>query len=224
MQNPISQESSKSGLIWTTVILVLFLGVVGVIAFNGPSDDGPQGKQDIPVSEVEHAKGNMEAAIVLVEYSDFQCPACQFYAAVVDQMVSEFGSEVKFVYKHFPLRSIHRNADISAQAAEAADLQGAFWRMHDLIFANQKEWSDLSDAATILAQYAYDLGLDVNKFKSDLNSKEVRARVERDYQSATELNLSGTPTFFLDGERIEPKSLDEFRNFLQQAISQDQAG
>lgn len=167
------------------------------------------------VSELDQTKGNAQSGVLLVEYSDFQCPACAAYhRSIIKQLVEEMDSQVKFVYRHFPLAQ-HAQAKLAAYAAEAAGKQGKFWEMHDLIFAGQKEWAGNRKAGEIFEKYAVSLGLDIEKFADDLDSKEIKNKVENDYQSGLNSGVNSTPTFFLNGKQMQnPRSYEEFRNAI----------
>ena len=161
------------------------------------------------IYEDDWVKGNRDASVILTEYSDFQCPACASYAFMMDELIEERGDSVAIVYRHLPLKQIHPQAVLAASAAEAAGMQGKFWEMHDLIFENQLKWSNNRSARNMFIEYAELLDLDIDQFKSDLNSPKVKSKVEGDYLNALSLRLQGTPSFFLNGERIEnPASLD----------------
>lgn len=156
-----------------------------------------------------------DTKVTLIEYSDFQCPACGAYYPIVKQLSQEF-KNLSVVYRHFPLAQ-HANARPAAQAAEAAGQQGKFWEMHDLLFGNQNAWSDSNTAEQIFIAYAQSLELDMEKFKTDFNSAETKNKIEADYQSGAS-EIDGTPTFFLNDKKIQnPQSYEDFRSIIQQA-------
>lgn len=199
-------------LIWILAAVLILLGVMGAVrlATNKTITGGDLSR---PVTEGENIKGSGEK--VLVEYSDFQCPACAAYAPAVKQLISDLGGEVKVVYRNFPLRQIHANAQMSAQAGEAAALQGKFWEMHDVLFANQKAWEKEADPTEIFVSYAGAIGLDIDKFRVDLVSDVVKNKVNADYDSGIESNVNSTPTFFLNGKKItNPKDYNEFKAII----------
>ena len=142
--------------------------------------------------------GSPEARLTLVEFGDYQCPACGDYHPMIKQLLSEFNGKVKFVFRNFPL-SQHANAKISSYAAEAAGLQGKFEEMHNKIYETQGDWSNSADAKNIFIGYAKDLGLDVEKFKKDIDSDAVKQKVDRDTGDGLALRINETPTFYLDG-------------------------
>lgn len=164
-------------------------------------------------------RGNENAKAVLIEYSDFQCPACGSYYPLVRALHDEFGDSLLVVYRHFPLSQIHANAELAARAAEAAGTQGKFWEMHDLLFERQKEWSSDRNASGTFAAYAGTLGLDTGRFINDFNSQEIKERVRRDYQNGFRAGIAGTPTFFLNGKKIQnPRSYEEFKKIISESL------
>lgn len=150
-----------------------------------------------------HEKGNSESDIRLIEYSDFQCPACKAAAPAVAELVENFGDQFVLEYRHFPLRSIHPNAQLAAQATEAAAIQGKFWEMHDKLFEMQEEWSQSFNPERYLRQYAVEIGLNEDRFRFDLNSDEVKNVVNQHFDEAQALQLPGTPSFVFNGEQID---------------------
>ncbi len=165
-------------------------------------------------------RGNGEARAVVVEYSDFQCPACAAYEPVVDRMLEELGDQVVLVYRHYPLTSIHNNAQLAAQAAEAAGLQGKFWEMHDQLFLQQTVWSEVKDPTDMFVEYALDVGLDTDKFLVDLNSDQVKELVAEDLASGNLLGVQGTPTFYVNGKKMPGvRSYNEFLQFVKDQFS-----
>ncbi|MDO8430118.1 MAG: thioredoxin domain-containing protein [bacterium] len=171
------------------------------------------------VSATDQSKGNKESLVVLAEYSDFQCPACATYYPVVEKIIEEFGDKIQFVYRHFPLPQ-HQQAKLAAYAAEAAGRQGKFWEMHDLIFGGQKDWAGNKDSQEIFENYAKALKLDLEKFKQDLDSEEIKEKVNNDYKSGLNSGVNSTPTFFLNGKQLQnPRSYEEFQNIIFNATS-----
>lgn len=156
-----------------------------------------------------------DAKVTLIEYADFQCPACGYYHPIVKRLGQEF-KNLSIVYRYFPLPQ-HNNALPSAQAAEAAGQQGKFWEMHDMLFANQNSWAGSNSPEEIFTAYAQTLNLDIAKFKTDFNSAETKTKIQTVYQSGAS-EIDGTPTFFLNNKKIQnPQSYDEFRSIIQQA-------
>jgi Na+/H+ antiporter NhaA len=146
--------------------------------------------------EVDHVRGPDEARVTLVEYGDFECPHCGRAEPVVRQLLQRFGGELRFVFRHLPLVDVHEHAELSAEAAEAAGAQGKFWEMYDKLFAHQ-DALEMKD----LEEYARRIGLDVERFSADLESRRLALRVARDLASADVSGVAGTPTFFINGRR-----------------------
>jgi protein-disulfide isomerase len=152
---------------------------------------------DRPVDpEQDHIRGSPDAPLTLVEYGDFECPFCSRATGTVKELHAQLGEDLRYVFRHLPLPDVHDHSELAAQAAEAAAAQGAFWEMHDLLFAHQDrlEYEDL-------VAYAGELGLDVDRFADDLHEGRLAARVRRDVASADASGARGTPTFFVGDRR-----------------------
>jgi len=157
-----------------------------------PGRPDPQKVYDIEVGDAP-VRGPESAQITIVEWADFQCPFCARVHPTLEKIGQEYGDKVRFVFKHLPL-SMHAKARGAHQASEAAHRQGKFWEMHDRIFANPK---DLSEETYL--RYASEIGLDIDKYKSDFSSTSVRKVIDDDLAKARELDVSGTPSFFING-------------------------
>lgn len=197
--------------IWMGIVIVA-LFVVFVITSGSGSPIGALLTVD-PVSAADHIFGSPTAKVVLIEYGDFECPACALYVPLVSQLEKDFSDTLAVVFRNFPLRGLHANADAAAQASEAAHLQGKFWEMHDKLYESQIEWEKKPDAKNIFTQYAGQLGLDTAKFTADMNSAAVKAIVDAAYSSATRSGLTGTPTFFLNGKQLSPTQTGSYESF-----------
>src|SRR3972149_5786955 len=204
-------------ILWAIITVVVIGSIFGIFKLASKSQTVGSSNLAITVSAIndnENVKGDKEAAATLIEYSDFQCPACGSYYPLVKQLSQEFGDKVLFVYRHFPLDQ-HKNAELASYAAEAAGKQDKFWEMHDLIFEGQKEWSDSEEARAFFAKYAASLNLVAEQFQKDIDSAEVKAKVEKDYQSGLNAKVNSTPTFFLNGKKLQnPRSYEEFKKIL----------
>lgn len=146
--------------------------------------------------ERDHIRGPHDAPVTLIEYGDFECPYCGRAETVIRELLASFGDDVRYVWRHLPLNDVHPDAQMAAEASEAAAAQGRFWEMHDLLLSRQDDLrpSDLKG-------YARDLGLDVERVVGELRRREHAARVSDDVASADESGVSGTPTFFVNGRR-----------------------
>lgn len=181
--------------------LVTLVIIVAGVFFLGrkPTATSPVLNQQKVLGEsIRNFQGNPNAAVKIVEFADFQCPACGTAHPIVKSIIEKNQDKVYFVYRHYPL-SQHKNAKLASQAAEAAGDQGKFWQMYDMIFENQKEWSDSSNAKEIFESYAQKLGLDVAKYKDDFD--KTRSVIEQDYADGNQVGVDSTPTFFINGQK-----------------------
>ena len=164
------------------------------------------------LTDTDWVRGATNAKVTLIEYGDFQCPACATYEGVVQQIQTDFKNDLTFIYRHFPLAQINQNALMASKASEAAGLQQKFWEMHDMIFENQSEWSSSANAKEIFISYAKKIGVDISKFKNDIDNSTIAKKIEDDYRGGIALKVAGTPTFFLNGKKMDnPGSYDAFR-------------
>ena len=154
------------------------------------------------ISELDHVKGNPNGQVLIIEYSDFECPACKSYEPLLDQIIDTYGDDVAMVYRHFPLKQIHRNAVAAARASEAAANQSMFWEYHDILFDKQSEWSEFANPTPKFMEYAQELNLDMDQFETDYSSSYVKSKVEYMYNDAISRNLRGTPSIFLNGNPV----------------------
>jgi len=152
----------------------------------------------LPVGPHDHAAGPANAPLTLVEYGDYQCPHCGRAYPIVKEVRKTLGSQLRFVFRNFPLTRIHPEAEHAAEAAEAADAQGAFWPMHDRLFERQFALDD-----DRLVEYAADLGLDADRLRGELEAGTHGARVRDDFMSGVKSGVNGTPTFFINGVRYD---------------------
>lgn len=152
----------------------------------------------IPVNANDHLIGNPRAPIILVEYGDYQCPSCGFAFPYINRLMQQFYDELLYVFRHFPLQSVHPYAMSAALAAEAAGKQHKFWEMHALIYENQVDLSDNN-----LLYYAEVLKLDLQRFLQDCKHGDLQVKIEADLESGLRSGVNGTPTFFINGERLD---------------------
>ncbi|MEZ4195227.1 MAG: thioredoxin domain-containing protein [Candidatus Paceibacterota bacterium] len=197
------------------IVLILAVVLIGVSVWysNSVSESNNEG-----VAFTPHIKGNPESAVKLVEYSDFQCPACQAMTPILEEVLSEYGDQISFEYKHFPL-PMHSMAETAARAAEAAGQQGAFFEYHDLLFINQKSWSGSPNALGMFTQYAKELGLDLDKFKQHMNSSLVREKIKSEKNEGLEKGVTGTPSIFLNGTKMSFSTYEDFKAQVESALN-----
>ena len=148
------------------------------------------------VTNQDHIEGSADAPITLLEYGDFECPYCGLAYPIVKRLQKDFHGQLRFVFRNFPLSTIHPSAELAAEAAEAASAQGKFWPMHDWLYENQE---DLNLEAILTA--AKSMKLDVQKFTADLESHKYQEKVKADFNGGVRSGVNGTPTFFINGVR-----------------------
>jgi protein-disulfide isomerase len=206
---------AAKGVPWVGGSVLLLLAVVALYFFTGvaasePSRTPPPGADDISF-------GPANAPLSVVEYSDFQCPFCAEYASMLKTLREKYGDRVKFVYRFYPLAG-HEWATITAKAAYAASLQGKFWEMHDLLFENQKEWSESDDPRPYLDAYAQSLGLNIDKFHADADAQSTTDFIKRQAAEGKAGGVSHTPWFVVGDSVVLPRSLEEFDKLIQEAL------
>jgi protein-disulfide isomerase len=164
----------------------------------------------LPDPERDHIRGSADGSIKLLEYGDYECPFCADAQPIVKEIRRQFGDDLLFAFRHFPLTNIHPHAEHAAEAAEAAGVQGKFWGMHDLLFENQGALEDEN-----LAEYAAELGLDKTRLIREVVWKIHAQRIREDFKSGVRGDVNGTPTFFINGERYDGElNLEHLLNAL----------
>jgi len=202
------------------IIAVIVVVFGGILLFNKKDASAPNSRNS-NAKPTEHIEGSSPAGLTLVEYGDYQCPYCGQFYPVVKEVAAKYKDQVKFQFRNLPLLQVHQNAFSAARAAEAADQQGKFWEMHDMLYETQGTWGQNSNAQAIFESYASQLGLNVPKFKADMASSKVNDIINADI---TEFNKTGaeksTPTFFLNGKKVQPAgySVEDFSKILDPAI------
>jgi len=216
----LKKEILKHILIWTGAVAGLVAVFFLMYFFLWQNNGNDSRTYDIELNDADWKSGNPEAKIVLVEYSDFQCPACAVYFSVVDQLLKDYSDDILFVYRHFPLRTIHPHAEIAAYAAEAAGRQGKFWEMYEKLFRSQALWSLEKNAKQTFLGYANELGLAETKFLEDLESNTVKEKVIKDYQFGLRIQINATPTFFLNGKKLQnPAGYEAFKKIIDSELN-----
>ena len=181
------------------------------------------------ITSSDHVIGNPGAKVTLIEYGDFECPACGDYEPIIQQIINNDSSSLLFVFRNYPLTSIHPFAMAGSQAAEAAGMLGGpskYWAMHNLLYAKQQEWSTNTNLtpAQVLSQYlngyAQSLGLNVTQFDADMSSSQVTDKIQGDITGGNQAQLNHTPTFFVNLQQIpNPTSASNFEDTISQAIT-----
>lgn len=214
----------------------VIIGVLAVVAIIGGAVIF--GKDDQPASNgqpTSHIYGNKNASVTLVEYADFECPGCGGFYPVVSALKERYKDELRFEFRNFPLVNTHQNALAAHRAAEAADKQGKFWEMHNILFERQESWNGPSysdpvgipvgQAITVFESYAEELELNLDQFKEDLKSSEIASIINADIERGKNDDVTGTPTFFLDGQRIDDTStidtIEKFSALIDEALGKN---
>lgn len=212
-----------------TIILISVVVIVGFLAWliqNRPPQqygtDSTPGEVN-PVTAIDHVYGATGDAVkaTLIEFGDYQCPACGAYYPAVKQITEDHKDTLQFVFRNLPLSQLHPNAQLAAKYAEAAGAQGKYFEMHDALYEKQKDWSDLNSSAAESAfiQYGKDLGLDTDKLTQDANATSTTQKIEDERIDAIGAGAQGTPTFVLNGKIIEnPQTLDDFTKLIDDAV------
>jgi Na+/H+ antiporter NhaA len=222
-------EEAKIGIL-ATIVLATLDGWVAVQMYKRvPASTRARqlGRtaEDIPdlIDEVDperdHIRGPSDAPVTLLEYGDYQCPYCGQAEAVIRELLADFGDDLRYVWRHLPLADVHPNAQTAAEAAEAAGAQGRFWEMHDWLLGHQDELRPFD-----IARHANELGIDLDRFWADLRQREHAARVAEDVASADASDVTGTPSFFINGRRhTGAYDIDTLRRLVRTARTRAQA-
>lgn len=199
------------------IVAILIIGFIGFVIFN-KSDDA-KAPSAPTVSATNHTRGT--GSLTLVEYGDFQCPACAAYKSTVDAVVEKYKDQITFQFRHFPLTQMHPNAFAGARAAEAASKQGKFWEMYDTLYTNQTTWSSSNRPNDSFNNYAKNIGLNIDTFKSDFKSSAVNDAINADRKAGEKDGITGTPTFILDGKKLDSPapSVDVFSKLIDEALA-----
>ncbi len=204
------------GIFKLVAVVILGLGIFGIWKFVSAPADPVAEVSALDVTDKDWVKGKSDAPVTLIEYTDFQCPACAAYYPIVKQLSDEMGDQLRLVVRHYPLVTIHKNALSGSRAAEAAGRQGKYWDMYDLLFAHQAEWSLAENPLkSILPAYAGQIGLDIDKFRADMMDPTLDDKITADRQTGNDLKITGTPSFFLNGKLIKnPTSIEDFKKAI----------
>lgn len=205
----------KTWIIFIVICVALVGGLVWMSQQNKTDVSSVNVSELQPASEAsgniaERVYGNRDAKVVLMEYGDYQCPGCGSAAPVLKEISEKYKDNLAFVFRNFPLTSIHPNARAAAAAAEAAGEQNKFWEMHDLLYTNQDAWSELggSERNDQFTTYAESLGLNIDQWNEAVSSPDVSAKINFDAALGKKAGVSGTPAIYLNGEKIDQQVLD----------------
>jgi protein-disulfide isomerase len=166
-----------------------------------------------PGAEPAHIRGATNAPVKIEEFGDFQCPSCAALSPALSQAEQKYHGKVCVIFRHFPLAN-HKNAEAAARAAEAAGFQRRFWEMHDFLYGSQLVWTRAVDPRELFYQFAKAIGVDLERFKLDMESEQGKLRIRADQERASSLGVTRTPAIFIDGERLPDSALNQ-RDLLQ---------
>jgi len=207
--------------------LVIVGGVLGLMWLNSKESSSlvsdPNSTKIAPITEVDQVIGDItNPQVTLVEYSDFECPACAYYEPLITEILNDYGDKgLIFTYRHYPL-SFHLHALETAKVSEAAGRQNKFWEMKSLLFAGQDKWSKMTpeEAKNTFLTYAESLNLNLDQFKTDLDDPAILAKIQADLKSGNEAGVQGTPTFYLNETEITARTINEFKAQIEAVIPQ----
>jgi VCBS repeat-containing protein len=190
-------ENSPAGTVVGHVVLEGSLGAPVVYTIDDPNLDAA-----LELAADDHVTGNPAGSVVLIEYVDFQCPICRAYNPIVEQLIADFATDLVVVTRHYPLTGVHMNAYDAAVATEAAGRQGMFDAYGDLLFQRQDEWEAAANPQPFFESYFTELGLNLTQYQADRADPTIATRIQRDITAIMALGGTGTPTFFLQGQRL----------------------
>lgn len=209
--------STKAWIIFVAVVAVLFGGLLYLSGKDSIDVSNVNGNRPLKASSQsgqisDHVFGQPNSKVVLIEYGDYQCPGCGAAYAPMKQVVTKYKSKITYVFRNFPLTSMHPNALAASAAAETAGLMGKYWQMHDKLYENQDSWSNaaIDQRNELFATYASEVGLDRTKFLQTLNDKNnvITQKINFDLALGKKAGITGTPTFFINGEQVTQKVLN----------------
>jgi protein-disulfide isomerase len=204
---------------FVVILIALVLGFVGIIYVSKDKKADAPSTNNEAITATEHKQGAGNKGVTLIEYGDFECPACGAYYPLVKQVKEKYKDDITFQFRHFPLVQIHRNAMAAHRAAEAAGKQGKFFEMHDMLYERQQAWKSETNPSAIFESYATELALNLEQFKREAASGEINDIINADIQEGQASDASATPTFVLNGKKIEnPRDLEGFYKLIDDAI------
>jgi protein-disulfide isomerase len=192
-------------IIFAVVVVAIFGGIIWTSKSNQKTFTGDASKVITDGAISDYVFGKKDSKVILIEYGDYQCPGCGAMYQPIKELTIKYKDKIAFIFREFPLTSLHPNALAAATAAEAAGRQGKYYEMHDLLYENQDAWKDISldKRQDTFVSYAKMLGLDENKFKTDLSSKDISDKIARDRSAGTKIGVDSTPTFVINGKKLD---------------------
>jgi len=204
--------SKKTWIIFVVIVIGLLVTLVLVSRNSNPAIDtskiDPNKVQPASAANgdiADHVLGKADSKVLLIEYGDFQCPGCGSAHPRIKAIAEAYQNQIGFVFRNFPLTTIHPNARAAAGSAEAAGLMGKYWEMHNALYENQKAWSNLTgdDRANAFAEYAGNIGLNRSEFTTNLSDNRINQKISFDQAIGKSINVDSTPTFYLNGVKLD---------------------
>jgi protein-disulfide isomerase len=208
-------------------VIVVGIGVLLAIFYNPtPAEPGAPVDGQSLIRESSHMTKKTSAKVNIVEFGDYQCPGCGAAYPIMKQVLDKYkdNENVNFVFRNFPLTTIHPNAQAGAEAAEAAGKQGKFWEMHDMLYEKQNDWSTQPDPTDKFVQYAGAIGINVDEFKTSISQMQFADVIKADVDDGNSLSVNGTPTFFINSVLFAPDpshipSADDFKKKIDEELA-----
>lgn len=206
------------------IFAVICIGLLAVLVLtNKRPSSNYSGEVTQPITGgtiADHVSGSAENKVVLIEYGDFQCPACLNAYPTLKELKEQYKDKLTFVFRNLPLTNVHPNALAAATAAEAAGLQGKFYEMHDALYEQQSLWrdKDVNQRGAAFEQIAASIGLDAAKYKEDLGSPAVTEKINRDRSTAGQIGANSTPTFLLNGQKLSEIPAEELKTKVEDEL------
>ncbi len=212
-----TETKVMGGVLGVTLLLLVGFAVASRPAKVTKTESKPQ----VIDTTGAWATGDDKVPVSVVEFADFQCPACGKAFPIIEQILKDYPSDkVRLVHRHFPLTQIHEHAMIAALTSEAAGAQGKFWGMHDLLYQHQDDWANSNDPMPFFEQYAQALDLDLSQFKKDIKDKKGQASIERDQKEGDKVGVQATPTIFVNGQGISGvPTYDELKKVIDDQLA-----
>ena len=211
------QKTYKKTAYWIGGFIVLGLIIWGVVsAVTTPK--GSTAGLSLNINSSDIATGSATAKANLIEYADFECPACAEYSKFVEQLRADYPKDLRVTYRFFPLQQ-HRYGMLTAQVAYAAYKQGKFWEMYKLLYDNQATWAASDNGQGIFDGYAGQLNLSLAKLHSDENADSTKNLISNSYNQGLDIGITSTPSFYLNGNLINPSDFNDFKSLVQNEIN-----
>jgi protein-disulfide isomerase len=218
--------SKKAWIIFAAICIVLLGGLIYISSKDKVDVSSADISKIQSASEqsggiADHVFGKANSKVTLIEYGDFQCPGCGNAYPNIKAVTEKYEGQLAFIFRNFPLSSLHPNARAAAAAAEAAGLQGKYWEMHNMLYENQSQWGTLSSDTRLdtFTDYAKNLGVNVNTFKTDFASSKVSQKINYDIAIGKKAKVNATPTIFLNGKAVEQDDWSDEKNLEKLVVS-----